>query len=92
MKYQEVINQLRIDIDTLDNELLKLIAKRLKIVGEIGELKKTNNISIYQKNRWEKLLNDRIELGKQLDLDSEFIKEQMNIIHKESIRIQELKN
>jgi chorismate mutase/prephenate dehydratase len=41
----------RDQIEKIDLEILKLLEERLFIVSKIGEIKKTNNIPIYNKER-----------------------------------------
>lgn len=41
----------RIQLDTLDEEMKKLFLERMKIVKEISEFKKQNNLNIEDKNR-----------------------------------------
>jgi len=79
---------LRRVIDSIDEELLQILAKRLKVIEEIGEHKKDHNITIFQLERWSEILNTRSELAEKLSLDTEFVKRIMSEIHKESIQIQ----
>ncbi len=53
------LNDLRIMIDSIDNELLELINKRLEIVDKIGETKKLNGTPIYIPER-EKAIISRL--------------------------------
>ena len=80
--------QLRRIIDSIDEELLQIIAKRLKVIEEIGEHKKDHNITIFQLERWIEILDTRVGLADKLSLDPEFVKRIMSEIHKESIQIQ----
>ena len=41
----------REQIENIDLQILKLLEERLFIVSKIGEIKKTNNIPIYNKER-----------------------------------------
>jgi chorismate mutase/prephenate dehydratase len=47
-------------IDTIDNEILKLLNKRMKFVDEIGKAKQTSGTSIYRPER-EKAILDRLK-------------------------------
>jgi chorismate mutase len=80
--------QLRRIIDSIDEELLQILAKRLKVIEEIGEHKKDHNITIFQMERWNEILNTTISLAEKLNLDPDFVKRIMSEIHKESIQIQ----
>ncbi|MFO8235382.1 MAG: bifunctional 3-deoxy-7-phosphoheptulonate synthase/chorismate mutase type II [Bacteroidales bacterium] len=79
------IEQLRKYIDNLDEELLEIIDKRMKLTGEIGSYKKQREISVLQENRWKELLETRIKNGQKKGLDQKFIKKIFETIHSESI-------
>lgn len=76
-------------IDSLDNQLLKIIGLREQIVKEVGIYKAKNNVPALQAARFQQILEKNIALGKPMGLSAEFITELMNAIHKESLRIEE---
>lgn len=76
-------------IDSLDNQLLKIIGLREQIVKEVGIYKAKNNVPALQAARFQQILEKNIALGKQMGLSAEFITELMTAIHKESLRIEE---
>lgn len=78
----------RKQIDQLDEKILVLLARRIKIVKKIGQLKKEQNISVIDKNRWQNVLNHAILKSEELGLSKDFIKKVFNLIHKYSIKIQ----
>ena len=82
------IDELRKLIDKLDNELIEILAKRMKVSEEIGNLKKQNNISSLQSNRWRELINDRLNKANNYNLDPKFIQKLFQLIHDESVKIQ----
>ena len=57
MKQQ--IEQIRNDLDKIDDEIMVLITKRLKLVKKIGKLKKAVGKNIFDPNR-ENLIIDRL--------------------------------
>lgn len=83
-----LLQKLRCEIDSLDQNVLDLLAKRMDISEQIGSLKKENNIPILQVSRWSDILNQAIEKGKQIGLSSEFIHNYLAAIHQESINRQ----
>lgn len=85
---KETIEQLRAQIDVLDDSLLYTLASRMKISEEIGRYKKDNNIAIVQANRWESLLAAVIEKAKTYGLDDEFVRALFNLIHEASVQTQ----
>ena len=81
--------QLRAKIDVLDTNLLEIIGNRMKLVEQIGNLKKEQNITILQHKRWLVILDKMILEGKEKDLSEEFILKFYKAIHQESISHQE---
>lgn len=80
---------LRSKINDLDKELINVLSKRCNVSRKIGDYKKEKNITIFQKTRWSNLLNEILKESKNLNLNESFIKKIFELIHKESIFIQE---
>lgn len=87
--FLETLVHLRHEIDEMDDELLNLLGRRMKVVEKIGEYKKRNNISILQANRWNEVLENAIAKGRAKGLSEEFIATVLKAIHDESINHQE---
>ncbi len=85
LEYKESIDDLRAQIDIIDNDLLELLANRMKISDEIGKYKKQNNITILQPGRWDNILAKVSEIGKARGLDCEFLEKVFKAIHQASI-------
>ena len=83
-----ILEQYREQIDSIDQQLLELLMQRMKIINQIGHFKLNNKITILQLRRWENIIKTRIEFGKEMNLPASFIKDILQIIHKESIRQQ----
>lgn len=80
-----LLQELRTQIDNIDDELLKLLARRSEISSKIGVIKKENNLTVLQLDRWNSILSNHIERGKKLGLKEELVKEIYELIHKDSI-------
>jgi chorismate mutase len=87
---QTALSKLRSDIDALDDEIIQKLALRMKISEKIGQYKKENNITILQMSRWNSLLESRINMGKAMGLNEDFIKKYLDLIHQESINVQSI--
>ena len=61
------LQHLRQQIDSLDNDLLSLLNRRMEVVKKVGELKRSNNALIYRPER-EKYIIDRLEKRSQAGL------------------------
>ena len=79
---------MREKIDHLDQELIDILATRLKLIERIGEYKKENNVTVFQLERWNEIMKTRPEWGLQSNLSEDFIRELYRVIHDESIRVQ----
>jgi chorismate mutase len=86
--YKEGIDQLRAQIDVIDENLLWLLRSRMDISRKIGAYKRSHNVAILQAGRWDSLLSAMVEKGKAYGLSPEVIKGVMNAIHDESVRVQ----
>jgi len=79
------LEKYRNQIDSVDSQLIELLAQRMNIVEGIGEYKAEKNMTILQLQRWEKVREKGIELGKSLGLSEPFITQLLRMIHKEAI-------
>jgi chorismate mutase len=86
--FQNKLANLRAKIDIVDDELIHVLSKRMNLVIQIGEFKKENNITILQLKRWNEIINNRLEKAEQLCLDKIFVMNLLEILHQESIQIQ----
>ena len=84
----ENLTELRRQIDSIDEQMLELLAKRMRISREIGVYKKEHNMPILQAPRYSEILEKRSNMGEQMDLNTEFVKEILKEIHEESVRQQ----
>ncbi|MBN2662222.1 MAG: bifunctional 3-deoxy-7-phosphoheptulonate synthase/chorismate mutase type II [Bacteroidales bacterium] len=86
------LQQLRHSIDSIDFQLLELLAKRMQIVEKIGFYKNLRKISVFQVERWKDIRETRIQAGGDLNLDADFVKKILQLVHNESINVQTKKN
>ena len=84
----ESLGLLRKQIDRLDDELLELLAKRMRVARDIGRYKKEHNMPVLQPGRYNDLMQKRVDAAVQLDLNADFIKNVLASIHEESVRQQ----
>ena len=84
----ENLTNLRRQIDELDNNLLELLAQRMRVSIEIGVYKKEHNMPILQAARYDEILKNRINQAVQMGMSDEFMKTVLVAIHEESVRHQ----
>jgi chorismate mutase len=82
------LSLLRERIDQVDDELLSLLNRRMKIADEVGEYKKENNLTILQTARWNEILERAMAKGNALTLSKEFLVKYFDAVHMESINHQ----
>ena len=87
--YNKQLENLRAQIDVIDNEIISLLGKRMKAADGIGELKKSKNVSVLQSKRWNEILGKMVMEGDSKGLSEEFVLKMFKAIHQESINHQE---
>ncbi|MBP5211208.1 MAG: bifunctional 3-deoxy-7-phosphoheptulonate synthase/chorismate mutase type II [Bacteroidales bacterium] len=75
-------------IDEIDRRILELLSERMEISQEIGKVKKQSNAPLFQGDRYNKMLEDRIEIGKKLGLSGKFVEQIVRKVHEESLKKQ----
>ena len=84
----ENLNMLRKQIDECDNDLIEILAKRMRVAREIGTYKQEHNMTVLQTGRYNEILNKRGEQGEACGMGAEFMKDVFESIHQESVRQQ----
>ena len=84
----EAIDQLRRQIDDLDNQLIELLSNRMRICREIGRYKREHNITVFQASRYNEILEKRGAQATHCDMSAEFVATVFENVHQESVRQQ----
>ena len=84
----ENLYELRRQIDGIDENLLELLAKRMRISREIGAYKKEHRMPILQTPRYGEILENRTKAGVAMDLNPDLVQAVLKEIHEESVRQQ----
>lgn len=84
----EGIRQLRHQIDDLDNQLLDLLSRRMRVCREIGQYKKEHNMTVFQAGRYNEILEKRGAQASLCGIDAECTAKIFELIHEESVRQQ----
>ncbi len=82
------LQNLRQEIDNIDKQLLKYLAKRMNISKQVWIHKKEKWIQPLQSLRRNEVLDNKKEKWKKLWLNEKFIENIRNSIHQESLRQQ----
>ncbi len=84
----ESLTELRRLIDECDNNLIEILAKRMRVSREIGQYKKQHDMTVVQTMRYSEILDKRGAQGSMCGMDSSFMKKIFEAIHEESVRQQ----
>ena len=84
----ENLNELRTQIDECDNNIIEILAKRMRICREIGTFKKEHAMTILQTGRYNEILETRGAQGELCGMSADFMRTIFEAIHGESVRQQ----
>jgi len=80
-----LLTELREKISAVDEDIVKLLGRRMQLSREIGEVKKANNISIIQASRWDAVMTSVRKEGLLHGLDPAFVEKCFSTIHEASV-------
>ena len=89
VSYREPLENLRAQINVIDDQLIGLLGKRMEVADKIGGLKKDQNVAVLQSRRWNEILGNMVLEGSSKGLSEEFVLKMFKAIHQESINHQE---
>jgi chorismate mutase len=89
VEFTRTLEQLREKIDIADETIIAALARRMRIVDEIGRYKQQNNVAILQPERWKEIVTSRVSAGIRRNLSERFMRDLYRCIHAESILHQE---
>ncbi|MDE6503028.1 MAG: chorismate mutase, partial [Muribaculaceae bacterium] len=84
----ENLKILRQQIDELDNELVEVLNKRMRVAREIGQYKKEHRMPVLQIGRHDEIMQSRASLAEEMGMSGEFMRTVLSVIHEESVRQQ----
>ena len=82
------LKKLREQIDSIDDEIVSLLSKRMEIVKEVGKLKKEHKIEPLDVKRLEEVLYTKKKKAKLLGISQKFVEKLYKIIHEHSVHTQ----
>lgn len=85
---RDLLESLRLQIDSVDEQLMQLLSKRMDLAKTIGALKHKNRWSLLSVARWRDIISSRTAWGTNLGLQQEFLSKILASVHEESIRVQ----
>lgn len=85
----ELLSELRLEVDLLDEQLINALASRMELVKHIASIKKEGNIDVVQPSRWDSIIQKISLLAREQGLRPSFVCKLFNSIHKESCTFQQ---
>lgn len=82
------LEYLRQLMDSVDAEIIDLLARRMELSERMGAIKKDCNMTVYSPDRWRDIVETRTEQAKKLHLSPDFILGIYEKVHHESIKKQ----
>lgn len=86
---EELLSELRLEVDILDEQLINALASRMKLVKHIANIKKERSLEVFQASRWENIIKKINELANEQGLRPSFVRRLFTSIHKESCTFQQ---
>lgn len=83
------LRELREIINTVDAQIITLLAKRMDAVRLVGEYKAARNIPPLDARRWREVLDSKLKQAKALGLSEDLVKEIYETIHKHALKLEE---
>ena len=80
----EDLESLRAEIDGIDDELGRLVARRQTVVNRVAEIKKKHHLPVYHPAREEDLISSRRAKGAAAGMNPDFIEELYRVILRQS--------
>jgi chorismate mutase len=84
----EPLAMLRQEIDRIDNELLEVLNKRMRVSRDIGQYKKEHRMPVLQTGRYDDIMHSRVKLATEMGMSEQFMRTVLAAIHEESVRQQ----
>ena len=77
----ESLHSLRFQIDECDNNIIDILAKRMRISREIAVYKREHNMTVVQPSRYNEILDKRVAQGMLCGMSADFLKTIFEAIH-----------
>jgi chorismate mutase len=85
---EDKLSILRKKIDSIDDEIVSLLSKRMAVVKEVGKLKKEHKVELLDVERLEELIETKKKKARIVGISQSFIEKLFMLIHDHSIKTQ----
>lgn len=84
----EMLDELRAEIDIMDDLLLWVLSNRMELAGKIADVKRNEKMQVLQSTRWNQVLERVTNKGVESGLRPQFLEKLFQSIHEESVGMQ----
>lgn len=88
MELDELLEGLRNQIDTIDEEFIYMLSRRFELVKQVGNIKKEIWAAALQPKRWEQVLENLYAEADDKWVSREVVKNIWNSIHEEALKLE----
>jgi chorismate mutase-like protein len=82
------LEDLRAQIDTIDQQLIAILRQRLTLVAEVGQYKAAHNLPPLDPVRWKAVVESRLAMAREAGVDEELVGAIFEQIHDVALRIE----
>lgn len=84
----EMLDELRAEIDIMDDLLVWVLSNRMELAGKIADVKRNEKMQVLQSTRWNQVLERVTSKGVESGLRPQFLEKLFRSIHEESVGMQ----
>ena len=82
------LKDIRVEIDSIDQQLIFLLGERVQLVKQVGQYKKMHQLPPLDEKRWQAVVETRRRWGRKVGLAAAFIKQIWNVIHQHALELE----
>lgn len=80
----ELLKHLRLQVDTIDDEIIYLLSRRFELIKQIAKIKKENKLVIYEPERADEVMENVFEEAEDKGVSKEVVEALWKIIIEEA--------
>ncbi len=89
---RSMLEELRVEVDVIDQVLIWALGNRMKLAGEIATIKTAHDMKTLQPRRWKQVIKKVLSRARDAGLRPAFVRKLFDEIHHESLSAQKTKH
>lgn len=85
---KDELKKLRKQIDSIDDQIVDLLSKRMEVVEKVGKIKKEHQVPPLDTKRLKEVLNTKKNKAKIVGVSEKFVEKLFKVIHDHSVKLQ----